>query len=306
MFKKDQYNKMIICGGGINGIAIVGALYEFLLNYDIDKIKTIMGISVGSLIATLLCVGYDKDEIMNLFLDIEMKEFSDFKISRFLKDYGLDNGENIKKLLKAILIYKNYSPDLTFKKLFDLTGRELIIVGTNVNKGVSIFYNIKDYPDTKIVDAIRISTSFPGIYTPVIENNHRLIDGCILEPYPIDYFDNPDTVIGFLIKNNVPNCKSIKEYKIDSLKSYYMSIINILLDAYLEKCFDGKHKHTIYIDKEDLEQNVMNYDLTKETKYSLVNIGKEAFNKYKKTFIEQEQHCLEQQPECQEHSDSCN
>ena len=307
MFKKDQYNKMIICGGGINGIAIVGALYQFLINYDINKIKTILGISVGSLISMLLCVGYDKDEIMNLFLDIEMKNFSDFKISRFLKSYGLDNGENIKKLLKAILMYKNYSPDLTFKELYDLTGRELIIVGTNVNKGVPIFYNIKDYPDTKIVDAIRVSASFPGIYTPVIKNNnHHLIDGCILEPYPIDYFDNPDEVIGFLIKNNVPNCKNMKEYKIDSLKSYYMSIINILLDAYLEKCFDGKHKHTIYIDKEDLEQNVMNFDLTKENKHSLVNIGKEAFNKYVKTFTEQEQHYQEQQPESPEHSDSCN
>lgn len=307
MFKKDQYNKMIICGGGINGIAIVGALYQFLINYDINKIKTILGISVGSLISMLLCVGYNKDEIMNLFLDIEMKNFSDFKISRFLKSYGLDNGENIKKLLKAILMYKNYSPDLTFKELYDLTGRELIIVGTNVNKGVPIFYNIKDYPDTKIVDAIRVSASFPGIYTPVIKsNNHHLIDGCILEPYPIDYFDNPDEVIGFLIKNNVPNCKNMKEYKIDSLKSYYMSIINILLDAYLEKCFDGKHKHTIYIDKEDLEQNVMNFDLTKENKHSLVNIGKEAFNKYVKTFTEQEQHYQEQQPESPEHSDSCN
>ena len=147
-----------------------------------------------------------------------------------MKSYGLDNGENIKKLLKAILMYKNYSPDLTFKELYDLTGRELIIVGTNVNKGIPIFYNIKDYPDTKIVDAIRVSASFPGIYTPVIENNnHHLIDGCILEPYPLDYFDNPDEVIGFLIKNNVPNCDSMKEYKIDSLKSYYMGIINILL-----------------------------------------------------------------------------
>ena len=66
---------MIICGGGINGIAIVGALYEFLINYDIKKIKTILGISVGSLISMLLCIGYDKDEIMNLFLDIEMKDF---------------------------------------------------------------------------------------------------------------------------------------------------------------------------------------------------------------------------------------
>ena len=50
----------------------------------------------------------------------------------------------------------------------------------------------------------------------------------------------------------------------------------------------------------------MNFDLTKETKFSLVNIGKEAFNKYMKTFIELEQHYQEQQLESPEHSDSCN
>jgi NTE family protein len=309
----SKYTKMIVCSGGINGIAIVGALYNFILNNDISNIKTFMGISVGSLITMLLTTGYDKDEIMNLFLDIEMKDFSDFKISRFLQDYGLDNGENIKRLLKAILMYKNFSPDLTFKELYDQTGNKLIIIGTNVNKGVPIYYNIENYPNTKIVDAIRVSSSFPGVYTPVIENNHHLIDGAILEPYPLHYFDNKDEVIGFLIKNNIPSSERLKEYKIDSLKSYYMSIINILLDAYLEKCFDGKHKHTIYIDKEDLKQDVMDFNLTKDVKHSLVDIGKKAFEKYYNKIkqdqppdLKQGQPGPEQQQLDQKHSDSNN
>ena len=306
MLTDVSYNKMIICGGGINGIAIVGALYNFILNYDISRINTFMGISVGALIAMLLTVGYDKDEIMNLFLDIEMKDFSDFKISRLLQEYGLDNGENIKKLLKAILLYKDFSPDLTFKELYDKTGKELIIVGTNISKGISIFYNPENYGDTKIVDAVRISSSFPGVYTPVVHNNHHLIDGAVLEPYPINYFDNEEEVIGILIKNNVPHSETTKEYKIDSLQSYYMSIINVLLDAYLEKCFDSKHKHTIYIDKELLQQNVMDFDLSKETKHSLVSIGKKAFEKYLSILIKQEQPDQDLMQSDQSHSDLDN
>lgn len=281
----EKCKNMIICGGGINGIAIVGALYEFMNKDLIKNFNTFMGISVGALISLLLVTGYNKDEIMNIFLDIEMEEFSDFKITRFLKDYGLDNGENIKKLLKALLIYKEYSPDLTFQELLTKTNKNLIIVGTNVNLGRPIFYNAKNFPNKKIVDAIRVSVSFPGIYTPVIDGDHFLVDGGILEPYPIDYFDDPETVIGFLIKNNIPNCEKIKHYNTDSLESYYMSIINILLDAYLEKCFKGNHKYTVYIDKEDLVQNMMDYSLTKEIKLSLVEAGKNAFNKYMNQFI---------------------
>jgi len=208
-----------------------------------------------------------------------------------LQEYGLDNGENIKKLLKAIIAFiKYFSPDFDFFKNYMIKlAKNFFIVGTNISKGISIFYNHVDYGDTKIVDAVRVSSSFPGVYTPVVYNNHHLIDGAVLEPYPLYYFDNEEEVIGILIKNNVPHSETTKEYKIDSLQSYYMSIINVLLDAYLEKCFDSKHKHTIYIDKELLEQNIMNFDLPKETKHSLVSIGKRAFDKYYGIITGQEQ-----------------
>ena len=54
-------------------------------------------------------------------------------------------------------------------------------------------------------------------------------------------------------------------------------------------------KHTIYIDKELLEQDIMNFELAKETKHSLVNIGKKAFEKYYSIITGQEQ--PDQEPE---------
>lgn len=42
-----SYTKMVISGGGINGIAIVGAISEFSNFYDINKIKEVLCVSVG-------------------------------------------------------------------------------------------------------------------------------------------------------------------------------------------------------------------------------------------------------------------
>ena len=42
-----SYTKMVISGGGINGIAIVGAISEFSNFYDINNIKE--GVSNGEI-----------------------------------------------------------------------------------------------------------------------------------------------------------------------------------------------------------------------------------------------------------------
>ena len=49
---------MVISGGGINGIAIVGAISEFSNFYDINKIKEVLCVSVGCIIGLLICLDY--------------------------------------------------------------------------------------------------------------------------------------------------------------------------------------------------------------------------------------------------------
>ena len=73
-----EYTKMVISGGGINGIAIVGAVSEFAKHNDIGKIKEIIGVSVGSIIALLVSIGYEMEEIEDLFQNIRMDEFTEY------------------------------------------------------------------------------------------------------------------------------------------------------------------------------------------------------------------------------------
>ena len=58
---------MVISGGGINGIAIVGAISEFSNFYDINKIKDILCVSVGCIIGLLICLDYKMKDIENIF-----------------------------------------------------------------------------------------------------------------------------------------------------------------------------------------------------------------------------------------------
>ena len=62
-----KYKKLIISGGGINGIAIVGTIYEFSKKFNLDNLEEIIGVSIGSIIGLLIVIGYNADEICNIF-----------------------------------------------------------------------------------------------------------------------------------------------------------------------------------------------------------------------------------------------
>ena len=161
----------MVISGGINGIAFIGSIYKFLKYYDFDNIKDIIGVSVGSILATLLVINYSTEEIKNIFLEIKMHNFLDCKLKRFLNEWGLDDAKLHKKLLKAIFINKNYDSNITFKELYNKTNKNLIIAGTNLTHNRADFFNYKNNPNMKVIDAILISCCFPVMYTPIRYNN---------------------------------------------------------------------------------------------------------------------------------------
>ena len=212
--------KILITGGGINGIAILGAVYEFLKNNDIKNIKEILGVSVGSIIGLLIILGYSIDEIKNIFIEIKLNKFMDYKIKRFIDHWGFDDGELNKKLLKAILINKNFNSNITFLELYKKTNIKFIVCGTNLTKQKTVYFNYINNPNMIIIDAIRISSSYPVVYTPIKYNSDFYVDGGILASFPIEYFKKKykkiDDVLCFTISylNNKDKIKEIKSIRI--------------------------------------------------------------------------------------------
>lgn len=270
-----KYTKMVISGGGINGIAIVGAISEFSKYYDINEIKEIIGVSVGSVIAILIAVGYEMNEIENIFEDIEMDKFTEYDLENVFYSYGVDSGEMSKRLLKAVVVNKKYDVGLTFKQLYEKRGIKLIITVTNITLGRAEYLCMDNHPNMPIVDAVRISMSFPLMYTPVEYEKNMYIDGGVLAPYPIEYFEGSEDVIGFLI-----NRSGKRKYDTDSLDKYLYSLLFIILDVYQDKHYIGYEDNTVFMEKKDLIENVLSFNLTKEIKKDLMEKGKKCFAKY--------------------------
>ena len=79
---------------------------------------------------------------------------------------NLTQKEVVKKILTTFIKSKNLSVDITFKELYELTRKLLIITGTNLTKKQGEYFSFLTTPDMKLIDAIRISTSIPFYFTP--------------------------------------------------------------------------------------------------------------------------------------------
>ena len=98
----------IFTGGSIRGGAYVGALRameELGLNN-----KCFVGSSVGSILASLYAVGYNPDELEEIFNDINFDLFKDINFS-FGKEFYISKGENFIEWLRDNIGRKYYGYD---------------------------------------------------------------------------------------------------------------------------------------------------------------------------------------------------
>ena len=192
---------LILSGGGTKIYGILGAL-EVLSEKNIlnDKITKFAGTSAGSIIATLLCIGYTVKEINDNIQSIINKntlQDSFFKLPyNFIKNWGLFTGNNLIESIKNLFLSKGYSKNTTFNDLYSKTDKILVITGTSLTTHDTFYFNVFTTPDMRIIDAIRISISIPLYFTCVkhVVNNqeHVFVDGGILNNFPLYYFDIVD------------------------------------------------------------------------------------------------------------------
>lgn len=183
-----SFDALVLSGGGLKGLSHLGVLkyYEEEGLYNYEEVKVFSGTSVGSAICALLACGV---EVTSLFSKIYEK--SDFLIKppavnvfELLKDMGVMSIspfiEYLDKLIKEEL---GFTP--TFKELFSLTGKKLVIAVTNVTVG-KVEYFSPDYEgDCNILKAVEMSCSLPLIFPKVYYKNSLYWDGGISDNIPI-------------------------------------------------------------------------------------------------------------------------
>jgi predicted patatin/cPLA2 family phospholipase len=265
------YDTICLSGSGIYAFAFIGALNKLINEniINIDNITTWIGTSGGAIISLIFSLGYSNIELLEFIYNFDFTILlpKKFKLFNFFKSNGLNNGNKFTFFFKQLIYNKFNVEDLTFKELFTLTNKKLIVTGTNFTKNSEEIFSIDLTPNMSIVTAVRISISIPLIFTPVLYKSDYYIDGGIKNFFPYNYCDPNKTfglnIIRKHINNKLINILNIFKISLTMLSSSYRvnynnsNIININI-------INDYEKNIIYND----------IDLSKNNINNLINIGK--------------------------------
>ena len=253
-----DYEYLVLSGGGIKGLAYVGAFQELDkmgILFDIDKkikIKGIAASSAGTIIASLFAIGYDVSEITKKMADIDFNAIADDKFGyirdsyNFITKYGICKGQYIYDLMGKLIEEKTGNPDYTLADLYKEKNVRLIITATNKTTNKIVYLHAKHqeeiYANIPIRKCVRMSTSVPFLFEPYEYNNCLFCDGGVLDNYPIDCFDVEDpNNMEEVFMDVTPNFKTLglkittrksdeeKVCKINNIYEYSCSYIDTFL-----------------------------------------------------------------------------
>lgn len=192
----SQFRNLVFEGGGVKGLAYVGAMRVLEAKGILGDIVRVGGTSAGAINAVLIAVGYSNDEQRKILGDLDFNRFMDDSFGvvrdtkRLLEQYGWHKGEFFREWMAGLIARKMGSENATFRDL-ELRGcRALYLAGTNLSTGFGEVFSAEHTPTMRIVDALRISMSIPLFFAAV--RNVRgdvYVDGGLLDNFPIKLFD---------------------------------------------------------------------------------------------------------------------
>ena len=195
-YKHSEIPKMIpplrvaLSGGGILGLAHIGALEVLQERGHLKCVKEYLGISAGAMIVFCICIGYTLSELRALITVFNFTKIQNLEpeiMLSFVESYGFDDGANIEKLFIVLLRAKGLSPEITFREFSEKFPERptLRIFATEVATRSLKEFSLGKTPDVCLKFAIRASVSIPIIFTPVEDlSGSYFVDGGIISNFP--------------------------------------------------------------------------------------------------------------------------
>lgn len=273
---KKEKKILVLSGGGIKGIAHIGALKALENMKILQNIKIFVGNSIGGLVSSMYVVGYTIDELYDFIETFNLKKFRSTNLdpSNIFTKFGIDSGDRFVIILKKMIEAKNLNPEITFKELYEKTKLKIILVGSCLNDKTAHYFSHESHPDMPLWIGIRITTSVPIWFMPVEYKNKIYVDGGCIDNYPIGLFQNDlDSVIGLYLSEHREYIKNIP-----NTEEFLMALIQTLQEGVTCKSIMGYEKYTVLI----LVQQIIftNLDITLKIKKQLFSAGYTAVTNY--------------------------
>jgi NTE family protein len=273
--------RITLSGGGIKGIAHIGALEVLSERGLLKSLREYVGISAGALVAFCLCIGTSLPELRMVisFLDFGLvRDLEPETMLNFPDTFGLDTGANLEKLLKAILRARRLPVDMTFGQLAAAKlGPNLRIITMNLNTCMPQEFSAACSPTASLCTAVLASMSIPIYFSPVRDpaTGHHLSDGGIYFPSPFRFLTDEERkhTLSFAFSD-----KHKPKEEIPNLQSF-LAQLYYCLDYQTAADLRQNWSHKI-LTIECGAVNVIHFEATAEEKMALMDAGRTSAEKF--------------------------
>lgn len=278
--------RVTLSGGGIRGLAHIGALEVLEERGALRAVKEYIGISAGALIAFCMCVGATLSELrmMVTVLDFgSIRHLEPESILSFMETYGLDSGANLEKLARAVLRAKGLSPTLTFAELAAVkpSAPRLRIFATNLNTCTIAELSAATTPTMQVVAALRASTCIPIYFQPVVDpvSGHHFVDGGIVSHSPFTFLtaEEADSTLSITFSDEHKPVGEIRDLKEYLVQLYYA------FDFYYNKELTGRRQRQVLFIRTG-RRNSLDFELGQEQRVELINMGRKSAEEFLAAF----------------------
>ena len=213
-----KYRNLVFKGGGVRGIAYIGALEELETLGLVEKVQRVAGSSVGAIAAMMISLRLPVDEIKRIFDTLEFSRIPQTRgegsveklidrldltvcSQRLFKGYGWYSSDYFYQWLQTVIAeYGGGNPRATFADFKRLGHRDPYIVVSNLSRRRSEVMTYDTTPHVAVADAVRMSMSIPLFFEALRFDGKKFgegdlyVDGGLFDNYPLHVFDKPSLI----------------------------------------------------------------------------------------------------------------
>jgi len=177
--------RLVFCGGGTRCLVFLQTLVELEQRGQFVNVKEYWGTSAGALLASLLAVSNSAKTVKQAMLEADYQKFRNVDISNMFTintSWGLDDGTSLVGEIERL--FDIVEPGSSDKKMSDIPGLHIVVADLNTHE--TVVCSAANYPNMRIVDAIRASMSLPILFRPYKhpEHGHYWVDGAVRAHFP--------------------------------------------------------------------------------------------------------------------------
>jgi NTE family protein len=274
------YNKLVFEGGGVKGLAYVGALQAVEEAGIRPDVKSVAGASAGAITAALIAMGFSAADLKSQLMNLNLNVFEDGALTgglRVLTKYGYFKGDAFLHWMQDRVREKLGDKDATFATLHAKTGFDTRVVACDLSRRTAVVLSHETTPQLPVALGVRMSISIPLFFAAVPSGGELYVDGGTMWNYPISIFDVDDedpVVLGFHLGKKgsaAPPARPIGNV-VGYGQALYESLISV--QSYLMEHNPQDVARTVFID--DLGVNPVDFGISRAQKEALVASGYNA------------------------------